>query len=100
MKPNCYKCKHKGNVPGDAHSCCKYPDTKTDFFDYFSPSNNEIAKKLNIKGNPIGIKNGWFMWPVNFDPTWLLNCDGFEEKTAELKEISNRNIKKKKGIND
>jgi hypothetical protein len=79
QKPNCYKCIHRGTVPGDAHSCCKYPGNKTGMFDMFiQPANN--AEKLNIKADPHGVRNGWFMWPVNFDPVWLLNCDGFEEK--------------------
>jgi len=38
------------------------------------------AAGLNIAGDPHGIKNGWFMWPLNFDPIWLRNCDGFERK--------------------
>src|SRR3990167_11061705 len=42
--------------------------------------------ELNIRGNPHGIKHGWFSWPYNFDPIWLENCDGFEEKEKDLKE--------------
>jgi hypothetical protein len=49
-------------------------------FDFFNPKNQENAKKLNIKANAIGVRGGWFMWPVNFDPVWLENCDGFEAK--------------------
>ena len=64
-KPDCYKCKHRRSVPGSCHSACAHPGNKTG---------------LNIKGHPHGIRNGWFMWPVNFDPGWLLNCDGFEAK--------------------
>lgn len=56
MKPDCYKCKYRGNLPGDAHSCCKHPN---------------------------GIKNGWFFWPLNFDPVWLENCDGFTAKKKQ-----------------
>lgn len=66
-KPNCYKCKFRGTIPGSYHSCCRHLD----------------SGKLNIKGNPHGIENGWFIWPVNFDPIWLESCDGFilkEEK--------------------
>ena len=77
---NCYKCTHRGTVPGDAHSCCKYPGTKTGLLDLFDSANSEVAKKLNIKGNAHGIKNGWFMWPISFDPVWLENCDGYTEK--------------------
>jgi hypothetical protein len=38
------------------------------------------ARTLNIKGNAHGVRRGWFMWPANFDPTWLESCNGFEEK--------------------
>jgi len=63
-KPNCYECKHRGTVPGDAHSCCRHPG----------------LAELKIKGDPHGIRMGWFVWPVNFDPAWLEICNGFEEK--------------------
>lgn len=91
-KPNCYECKFRGGLAGSCHSCCKHPSLG-------EISNNPMvammgifasvgrvspfqvgAEKLNIKGNPHGIKNGWFIWPVNFDPVWLENCDGFESK--------------------
>lgn len=77
----CYECKHRGTIPGDAHSCCRYPGTTTGMLDFFNPKNEEMAKKLNIKGDAHGIKSGWFMWPVNFDPVWLKNCDGFDPKS-------------------
>ena len=60
-KPNCYKCKNRCSVPGSCHSECA----------------NKTAK---VTGNPVGIKGGWFFWPMNFDPTWLVSCDGFEQK--------------------
>lgn len=80
MGANCYKCKHRGNVPGDAHSCCHYPGNETGIFDLFSTSNFENRIKLNITADLHGIRSGWFMWPVNFDPVWLRNCDGFDPK--------------------
>lgn len=76
----CYKCKYRGNVPGDAHSCCRYPGNETGIFDIFSKKNTQNRKKLNIQAETHGIKNGWFLWPVNFDPVWLTNCDGFTPK--------------------
>lgn len=80
MKVDCYKCKYRGVIPGDCHSNCNYPGNKTDFFDFFMGENKNNAIKLKIRGNPHGIRSGWFMWPVNFDPVWLENCDGFEAK--------------------
>ena len=70
---DCYKCKYRGNIPGDAHSCCRYPGNKTGMFDYFENENKKNAQKLNIKAELHGIKNGWFFWPVNFDPVWLIS---------------------------
>ena len=91
-KPNCYKCKFRGGIAGSCHSSCRHPSVG-------KIGNNPMvammgmlasvgrvspfqvgADKLNIKGNPHGVRNGWFIWPVNFDPVWLENCDGFECK--------------------
>lgn len=63
MKPNCFKCCHKRNVPGNCHIECA----------------NLLAK---VTGDPHGIRSGWFFWPLLFDPTWLVSCDGFEEAVA------------------
>jgi hypothetical protein len=69
----------------------------------FAQSNKENAAKLNIKAVSHGIRMGWFMWPVNFDPTWLLNCDGFTEKelTYEKRQSQGGSVKNiKPGKND
>ncbi len=92
-KPDCYKCKWRGIIPGSAHSCCIHPDLKkaTDdpligmmaIFASVCRGAPQIAPqatsdKFNIKAKPHGVKKGWFNWPWNFDPAWLENCDGFE----------------------
>ena len=91
----CYKCKYRGDVPGSAHSCCNHPSVQKVKED---PMGKVLAtfasvgrvkpvivdsKELNIKAHPRGIQKGWFNWPWNFDPIWLENCDGFEEKQEE-----------------
>jgi hypothetical protein len=63
-KPDCYKCVHRLEVPGSCHSRC----------------NNHAAK---VSGHPHGMRMGWFMWPLNFDPTWLKACDGFSDKAED-----------------
>ena len=89
-KPNCYECKYRGtfiNIAGDAHTICHHPSVKQDsdpfgaMVDMLSGKNTKAAEVLNIKGNPQGIRGGWFMWPANFDPVWLENCDGFKADT-------------------
>jgi len=42
------------------------------------------GKGLNVKGHPHGVKHGWFNYPWNFDPMWLLECDGFEPLEDDL----------------
>ena len=61
-RSECYKCKHKREVPGDAHIACANPDP-------------------NMSGNPHGIRNGWFLYPLLFDPVWKERiCGNFAER--------------------
>lgn len=91
---DCYKCLHRGDIPGDRHSCCKHPvlGDNQDFFNLLDLVVTGKAKKaageLNIRALSQGVRNGWFMWPANFDPIWLTNCDGFKEKESRQDEIS------------
>ena len=94
-KFHCFSCKFKGNVPGSAHICCNHPSLKKikdnptlKLAGMFAsvkrgPPMVFSSMELNIRGNPHGIKNGWFNFPFNFDPTWLENCDGYEEKGGD-----------------
>ena len=88
----CYECKYRKDVySGSAHSQCSHPSLKkvTDdpllqLLGMFSsvgrtPPINISSTELNIKANPHGIKKGWFNFPLNFDPVWLENCDGFQK---------------------
>ena len=60
----CYDCVHRLQVTGNAHSRC----------------NNF---KANVKGQDIGVRKGWFNWTFNFDPVWLVSCDGFSNNPAD-----------------
>lgn len=65
MKSNCYNCKNKRSVPGNAHIKCVKPDP-------------------NMTGDPHGIKNGWFIYPLLFDPTWMTkDCCNYEPKDEQ-----------------
>jgi hypothetical protein len=65
-KPDCYKCVHCQGNAGTCHKRC-----------------NNIAAK--VTGHEHGIRKGWFMWPLNFDPTWLISCDGFSDDPKDVK---------------
>lgn len=91
-KPNCYKCIHRGEIPGTVHSRCSHPiiekaDPMDEVMAIFASVGRATPKvdlkaavKLGIKGDEMGIRRGWFNWPYNFDPTWLRACTGFEAK--------------------
>ena len=66
-KPDCYKCRYRGSIPGDAHSAC-------------------ANRSASVTGNKHGIAHGWFAWPYNFDPTWLVSCDGFDPQPGGAAE--------------
>ncbi len=63
-RPNCYECEHHSIIPGDAHIKCLVL----------------VTTDLIVEGDARGKANGWFNWPGNFDPTWLLECNGFMAK--------------------
>ena len=93
MIPDCYKCKHRETIPGDAHSRCVHPkcrniseDPLLGVFSILSSVRGglpPIKSGLRVRGNPVGIRHGWFNHPLNFDPHWLEECDGFEVKGGE-----------------
>ena len=58
----CKDCKYKRNIPGDTHIACTKPDK-------------------NMTGNPHGIANGWFIYPIIFDPIWMTKiCDNYKKE--------------------
>jgi len=106
-KPDCYKCRHRREIPGNAHTRCVHPKAGGDKeqdplieimgimagahrFTPFSVGTDN----LGIKGSPYGIRNGWFVWPLNFDPVWLESCNGFSPKGRKVHADTRRSIPK------
>jgi len=100
-KPNCYKCQYRGDLPGDAHSCCHHPANGPINDDPFlsilaifgsvgrGPGVNVSGEGLHVRGNPHGIRHSWFNFPLNFDPVWLEECDGFKAKEEPHADAKN-----------
>jgi len=65
-KKDCYSCKFREKIIGDAHSKC----------------NNEWNKE-DFKGKTKKITPTWNQWsvgfPNNFDPHWFKNCKKHQE---------------------
>lgn len=98
MKPDCYKCNYRGDLPGSAHSKCEHPA-------FEKAHNNDLGNIMSIltsvwrvapihaqgdgiivKGNAHGIRHGWFNHPYNFDPIWLEDCSGYTPKDEGLQK--------------
>jgi hypothetical protein len=87
-KPNCHKCQWRRPLPGNAHIRCGHPaadseakrGTLADLIGIVGGAPPIAHNKLGVTGHPAGITRGWFSWPYNFDPTWLLTCTGFTER--------------------
>lgn len=45
----------------------------------------QVKAPFKVKGNPTGIRRGWFNWPFNFDPVWLEECEGFTPAIAKAR---------------
>lgn len=61
-KTSCYECVHRRDVPGNCHIRCAKPDPE-------------------MTGHPHGIRNGWFIYPMLFDPVWKTKeCSNWEKR--------------------
>lgn len=82
-KPNCYACKHRRNVPGDAHSVCGALPAEL-IFDamalFLLTAGQVHAGKVVVTAHPHGVRSGWCSWPINFDPVWIDQCSLYAAK--------------------
>lgn len=66
-KTSCYKCVFRGSVPGSEHSSCTFQ---------WSVDMENVPK-----GHTHAIKNGWWIFPWNYDPIWMKeDCTQFKAK--------------------
>ena len=82
-KPNCYKCKHRRDADGSSHSRCGHPligelGQFAELAFLVKGIRGPAMKRMNVSGDAHGIRSGWFMWPLNYDPIWLETCEGYE----------------------
>lgn len=93
MKPICTNCKYRGTVPNSCHSSCHHPiaqeivgnsDTLLSMMKSLIEDNKlgytgSLGLKLKKDYEEYALSNGYFIFPINFDPGWIENCNGFEE---------------------
>lgn len=77
-KPDCYKCIHRGTIPGDAHSQCRHPEAREGLSSDLIAAMGEAFLGKAEKGRAaLGIKGRVQTWPANYNPTFLEACRGF-----------------------
>jgi hypothetical protein len=76
LKPNCFTCAHRRDLAGDAHSSCSaLGDRGLLAAGLFLRGQTELkAGAIHVRGATHGVRSGWFMWPINYDPVWLEIC--------------------------
>ena len=75
VKNNCFECLGKESIPGNCHIMCVTPDP-------------------DMRGDEHGIREGWFMYPLVFDPTWMTRkCKNF--KSAVSNAVSGAEVEDK-----
>ena len=93
MEAICNNCRHRGTVPNSVHSSCHHPlateiisnsgllfsmmKSITGDSELGYTGDLEIELKKGYEG--YAIDSGYFIWPINFDPGWIENCNGYKE---------------------
>lgn len=78
---NCYDCKYRQSAIGsDPHSTCTHPYADPiGLIQIMAYGHAFYNSGLQVEGKQQGIIEGWFLWPINYDPIWLISCNGFVE---------------------
>lgn len=72
IQEQCSKCGYRQEIPGDTHISCLFDWGKASYKDRLlhPPS-----------GDSHGIMKGWFNFPFNYDPVWMIEeCKGFSKE--------------------
>lgn len=99
--PNCYRCRYRGALPGDAHSSCAHPVAlvaPTQALGLLMLTGKVEAKPIppglpdgfRLVAHDHGISRGWCAWPLNFDPIWIRECTGFAAHIPSPAETENQ----------
>lgn len=89
---NCYSCKYRKNVPGDAHIQCGYPLLKSNdritisMMAIAQPEafNQVVKENFGFTADIGGLRSGYFCFPENFDPTWMFGeCNKHSDLVGE-----------------
>lgn len=88
----CYDCPHRRDVLGSAHSSCVHPLAHRAAPHFIAKifggsAATNASDPLQIEAVPHGVKSGWFAWPINFDPVWLIHCAAAPTNTETTDEF-------------
>lgn len=67
---NCHECQHSHAIPGDCHIDCQEGLRQCFVIG--------VPRTIKVALNEHGVKNGWALWPFNFDPIWVQECNSFK----------------------
>lgn len=78
----CNTCAYPRDIVGSAHTRCGHPaitfltgDPLMEIAALMGRAPSLLVPSAGlVEGHPTGISRGWFQWPLNFDPVWLVRC--------------------------
>jgi len=77
-KAGCASCQHRRGLPGTVHIRCGHPAAKLDrtyeLLAVWGYPDANLMVQAGVTCREHGMRSGWFGWPGNFDPVWLLTC--------------------------
>lgn len=88
---SCGNCRFQDNTLSSAHiKCDVLGDDLASLMAVVHPPTIQVgnAKMRLVQGKQAGMERGWFTWPMEFDPIWLLWCFLYEDKEDETASSS------------
>lgn len=85
---NCYNCQWMSRLPGTAHITCRNPLVVQiggiAMLLLMTQMPQEFRQALGFSANQHGFNNGWFDWPLLYDPVWMEGeCKLFEGRNKK-----------------
>lgn len=69
MQTVCDGCRNLRGVAGSAHARCEGMESALMAMTLFA-----VGSERTPKANAHGVRMGWCMWPLDFDPIWIESC--------------------------
>lgn len=90
----CTSCQHRRALPGTVHIRCGHTGVKEsrnqELLAVWGYPDLGLMGQAGVTCQVHGLRSGWFGWPWNFDPVWLLTCAWYAPEEKEVGSPADR----------